>query len=63
MQPPLIGVKSSSVHSVPHTSHFRLAPLTMWKLNDPHGSQVLMPAIVFPDGAEITTSGRYCPSL
>ena len=62
-QPPLTGAKFSRVHSVPQASHCRFVPFTMWKLNDPHGSHVLTPATVLPEGVEIITNGKYSPFL
>ena len=58
VQPPLESAKLSRFHCVPQRSHSKYLPCTMWKLNEPQGSQTLTPVNVFPDGVEITTRGK-----
>ena len=50
VQPPLESAKLSRFHRVPHTSHSRYFPWTMWKLKEPQGSQTLIPVNIFPEG-------------
>ena len=62
VHPPETPCSVSMFQRVPQASHWRYFLSTTWKLNEPQGSQTLMPVRTLPFGVDMMISGRDSPS-